>query len=75
VPVVLGEAGPAEIVEPGVSGLYFRDLTDLTEQTRRLIADPDELARLARGARQRAEHFGLDAFADRLEAILARSGS
>jgi glycosyltransferase involved in cell wall biosynthesis len=70
VPVVLGEAGPAEIVEPGVSGLHFRDLTDLTEQTRRLIADPDELARLAQGARQRAEHFGLDAFADRLEQIL-----
>ena len=50
VPVVLGEAGPAEIVEPGRSGRHYTDLDDLVAQTVDLIADPDELARLSAGA-------------------------
>lgn len=52
VPVVLGVAGPAEeVVEPGVSGRHFTDLTDLVAQTVELIGDPDELLRLSATAR------------------------
>jgi glycosyltransferase involved in cell wall biosynthesis len=75
VPVVLGQAGPAEIVEAGRSGRHFTDLNDLVAQTVALIADPDELARLSAGAVERAAYFGMDAFAERLEAIVERTVS
>jgi hypothetical protein len=67
---VLGQAGPAEIVKVGESGRHFTDLDDLVAQTEALIGDPAELARLSAGARERAEYFGLPAFAERLEAIV-----
>jgi glycosyltransferase involved in cell wall biosynthesis len=73
VPVVLGQAGPAEIVEPGRSGRHFTDLDDLVAQTVDLIGDPDELARLSTGAAARAAYFGMEAFAERLEAIVAQT--
>ncbi len=41
-------------------------------QTVELIGDPDELARLSAGAVERAQYFGLDAFAERLDAIVGR---
>lgn len=71
VPLVLGAAGQLEIVQDGVSGRHFATLGELVDRTAELIADPDELARLATGAAERAQHFGLDAFAERLEAILS----
>jgi glycosyltransferase involved in cell wall biosynthesis len=70
VPVVLGQAGPAEIVQVGESGVHFTGLDDLVTQTEALIGDPAELARLSAGARSRAEYFGMPAFAERLEAIV-----
>lgn len=66
VPVVFGAAGPAEIVEPEVSGLHFADVPGLVAATERLVADPDLLRRLSDGARARAGHFGPDAFRTRL---------
>ena len=71
VPVVIGQAGPAEIVQVGTSGRHFTDLADLVDQTLALVADPDERARLSAGAVERAGYFGLEAFAGRLEAIVA----
>jgi glycosyltransferase involved in cell wall biosynthesis len=71
VPVVLGQAGPAEIVQAGESGRHFTDLDHLVSETEGLIADPAELARLSAGALSRAQFFGLEAFAERLEAIVA----
>ena len=73
VPVVLGQAGPAEIVEPGVSGRHFTDLDDLVAQTVGLIADAEERDRLSAGAVERAQWFGLDAFAERLDEIVRRA--
>jgi glycosyltransferase involved in cell wall biosynthesis len=70
VPVVLGQAGPAEIVDPGRDGHHFTDLDDLVDQTIALIDDPDQLARLSAGAAERAAYFGLEAFAERLETIV-----
>jgi len=75
VPVVLGVAGPAEVVEPGVSGRHFTDLTDLVAQTVELIGDPTELSRLSTGAVERAQYFGLEAFAERLDALVGRVAS
>ncbi len=73
VPVVLGRAGPAEIVASGVSGRHFSDLDDLVSQTVGLIEDPAERARLSAGAVERAQYFGLEAFAERLDAIVGRA--
>lgn len=72
VPVVLGAAGPAEVVKPGVSGRHFVDLADLVSQTVGLIGDPAELSRLSAGAVERAQYFGLEAFAERLDALVGR---
>jgi glycosyltransferase involved in cell wall biosynthesis len=73
VPVVLGQAGPAEIVEPGRSGRHFTDLDDLVDQTLALVADPAGLARLSAGAVERAAYFGLEAFAERLDSIVEKT--
>jgi glycosyltransferase involved in cell wall biosynthesis len=72
VPVVLGVAGPAEVVVPGVSGRHFVGLSDLVAQTVELIGDPAELSRLSAGAVERAQYFGLDAFAERLDALVGQ---
>lgn len=66
VPVVFGAAGPAEIVEPEVSGLHFTDVPGLVAATERLVGDAALRARLAAGARARSDHFGPDAFRKRL---------
>jgi hypothetical protein len=38
-----------------------------------LIGDPEELARLSAGAVERAQWFGLDTFAERLDEIVRRA--
>jgi len=71
VPVVLGQAGPAEVVQAGVNGRHFTDLDDLVAQTVELLSEPAEMARLSAAAVERAQGFGLEAFAERLERIVA----
>jgi Glycosyl transferases group 1 len=75
VPVVLNQAGPAEIVQAGVSGEHFTDLGNLASRTAALIADSPRRSTLADAARERAEYFGYDAFRPRLftlvESLLA----
>ena len=66
VPVVLNQAGPAEIVRPGVDGEHFTDLDDLARRTGLLIGDSARRATMSASAKQRAEHFGYDAFRPRL---------
>lgn len=66
VPVVLNQAGPAEIVETGVSGEHFVTLDDLAQRTAALIASPDRRRSMADAAQRRAEYFGYEAFGPRL---------
>jgi glycosyltransferase involved in cell wall biosynthesis len=66
VPVVLNQAGPAEIVRAGQDGEHFTDLADLARRTAALIANPTRRATLAASAQERAEYFGFDAFRPRL---------
>lgn len=70
VPVVFGAAGPAEVVQDGVSGRHWHTLDELVEISADLIADPAERERLVAGARRRADEFSVDAFANRLLGIL-----
>ncbi len=62
VPVVIGVGGPREIVEHGLSGLCTASLSEMREETLRIIRDPILEARLSAGAKRRAEDFGMQAF-------------
>ena len=70
VPVVFDAAGPAEIVEDGVSGRRWTSPDELVEMTAELIADPDARARLSAAAVRRSMFFSKDAFAERLLAVV-----
>lgn len=62
--VGLGTTEMNNVVENGVSGYVDTRVDRLVEHMQRLIADPDEAARLGEGARQRAlERFNIDRFA------------
>ena len=62
VPVVFDAAGPAEVVEPGRTGLLYHSLDELAASTRRLIDDEPYRARLAAAARRRAQHYRRERF-------------
>jgi len=62
--VGLGTTEMNNVVQNGVSGYVDTRVDRLVEHMQRLIADPDEAARLGEGARQRAlERFNIDRFA------------
>lgn len=62
VPVVYGEAGPAEIVRHGVDGFHWHTPAELVSRTRLLISDPARLAAMSASAQERAKAFSSDAF-------------
>ena len=71
VPVVFGEAGPAEIVRHGVDGFHWRTLDELATHTHRLMTDTDLRRRMAEAAVTRAADFSLTRFADAVDAALS----
>jgi glycosyltransferase involved in cell wall biosynthesis len=70
VPVVIARGGQVEIVEQYVSGLLWQTLPELQALTRALIEDPQLCARLAAGARQRSQFFGMQHFRANLLALI-----
>ena len=62
VPVVIGAAGQAEVVEHGTSGFHFDTIEELVARTTQLIEDEPLRSRIGAAAVQRAHGFGLDAF-------------
>lgn len=72
VPLVYGAAGPAEIVSDGVDGFHWNSITELVSSTRRLIDDPDMLARMSAAAVTRAGEFSFVAFGARLALLIDR---
>jgi glycosyltransferase involved in cell wall biosynthesis len=68
---VIDRAGQREIVEDGVSGIFFRSLEELVAVTRRLIADGELRERLAHRAIERAGAFETARFEDRLRELVA----
>ena len=70
VPIVLGHAGQAEIVDHGVDGFHFRTLRELVERTRKVVADDALRRRLADAARLRAADFAPERFAERARRIV-----
>jgi glycosyltransferase involved in cell wall biosynthesis len=75
-PVATRVGGIPELVEDGVEGLLVEpgDPAALAAALRQLVAEPELRARLAAGARARAERLDAVEIAGRLEAIYARLG-
>lgn len=71
VPIVIAKAGQRETVVHGESGLLWHTLDELRMQTRRVIEDETLCQRLAHGARERSRLFGIDRFAEQVQAVLA----
>lgn len=71
VPVVLAAGGLVETVRDGVDGLHVTGLDSLVARTRALVGDPARLGALSVAARERAQHFSLEAFDTRLQSLLS----
>jgi glycosyltransferase involved in cell wall biosynthesis len=74
VPVVYVHGGPAAIVGATGCGVLYATIEELAARTRALIEDPAEMERLAAAAMSRAEEFGFDHFAERLDELVAGIG-
>jgi glycosyltransferase involved in cell wall biosynthesis len=72
VPVVIGNGGLVETVRHGVDGYHFRSPAGLVAMTSSLIDDAGALARMSASAEERAHAFGIDAFGERLDAVVTR---
>lgn len=69
--VALATTEMATVIENGVSGYADTRVDVLVERMRRLLADPDEAARLGAGARRTAERrFGIERFVRDWNAVL-----
>lgn len=70
VPIVIGKAGQLEVLEDGVQGRHFSNITGLVESTWE-IANSDALrARYSSAAEQRARQFSPEVFKDKLDAAV-----
>jgi len=62
VPVVYGEAGPAEIVRHGVDGYHWHTLEQLAEFTYVLMTDAEKRRAMAESAVARGREYSIDRF-------------
>jgi glycosyltransferase involved in cell wall biosynthesis len=72
VPVVIDRAGQREIVRDGVDGFRWTTPEELIARTVQLSRDEELRARLSTSARERAQQFSDEAFAERWRAIAAQ---
>jgi glycosyltransferase involved in cell wall biosynthesis len=70
VPIVIGEAGQAEVVEHGRSGFHFHTLDELVALTTRVVGDDALRSRLSEAARRRAQRYSMEAFAARVRDLV-----
>ena len=70
VPIVIGTAGPLEIVEHEVSGLHWQTLAELAAHTRRVSADETLWSRLSHNAIERSRTFSRAAFDNRVRELV-----
>ena len=74
VPVVYGEAGPAEAVQLLGVGATFHTVDECADEVCRLFDDPDAAASLSEALRARSEMFSPEAFRKRASAGLEELG-
>ena len=70
VPVVIGLAGQVETVRNGVDGWHIRDIKEMAERTRMLIADARRREQMSERAEARAKEFSIGAFGEQLWALV-----
>ncbi|MBM3800616.1 MAG: glycosyltransferase [Actinobacteria bacterium] len=70
VPVVYGEAGPAEIVRHGVDGFHWHSPEQLAEFTYLLMTDPAKRQAMSHAATVRGREFSIDRFRSAIGAIV-----
>ncbi|MBU3689417.1 MAG: hypothetical protein B7C54_01680 [Acidimicrobiales bacterium mtb01] len=70
VPVVFGEAGPAEIVRHGVDGYHWRSLDELADRTIELMNDGEKRRVMSESAVARAREFSIERFRSAIDALL-----
>lgn len=70
VPVAFGAAGPLEAFTHGVEGFHFHTLEGLADHTVTLWRHPALLARMRIAAIATAHDFGMDAFGERVRAVV-----
>ena len=71
VPVVYGEAGPAEIVRHGVDGFHWHTLQQLAEFTYVLMTDAEKRRAMAESAVARGREYSIDRFRAGIAALLS----
>lgn len=71
VPIVIGHAGQLEVVSDGVEGFHWYTLDQLVGLTERVAADEALRQRLSRAAQQRAQHYAMPAFTERVHQLVA----
>ena len=62
VPIVIGKAGPAEIIQDKKTGFLWQTLDDLEQLSVKLIQDEKLREQISRNAIKKAKDFGLDKF-------------
>lgn len=72
VPFAFDAGGPKECIRPGVNGYLWRDVDELIDGTRRLIANPALMNSMSAAAVTDSQHFGADGFLARMDTIIAR---
>jgi glycosyltransferase involved in cell wall biosynthesis len=72
VPVVLGQAGPLEVVRDGVDGFHFQTIDGLVTRTGTLIADDALRQTMSAAAVERATEFSDERFAERARVLFDR---
>lgn len=70
VPVVIGHAGQLEVVNDGVEGFHWYTLEQLVSLTERVAADEPLRQRLGRAAHERAQHYAMPAFSERVHRLV-----
>lgn len=67
IPLVVGKAGPAEIVEDGINGFHWETEAELIEKLLEMLQNPGNLTSLGKAAAYRATHFSQEQFIVQLQ--------
>jgi glycosyltransferase involved in cell wall biosynthesis len=66
VPVVIKKGGQIEIVEEGVSGLFWESKEELANKTMILVEDPEKMVKLSDQAIEKSKYFSKEAFKENI---------
>lgn len=74
VPVVIGKGGQPELIQPGVDGFLWHNVSEMLDYTRRLTADEPLCQSMATAAVESSRRFDLVHFQTRVATALSQLG-